>query len=98
MRIVFHPEARTESIEAAIYYDSRSPGAGVGLLDALDSALDLLLENPLAWPPVAHDVRQYILPRYPYAILYRLVQDQVYVVAFKHHARHDDYWKHRLRG
>ena len=36
------------------------------------------------------------MPRFPYAIYYRVLPDQLRVLAFKHHSRHPDYWRYRL--
>lgn len=36
------------------------------------------------------------MPRFPYAIYYRILSDQLRILAFKHHSRHPDYWRYRL--
>ena len=36
------------------------------------------------------------MPRFPYAIYYRLLPDDLRILAFKHHSRHPDYWRYRL--
>jgi hypothetical protein len=38
------------------------------------------------------------MPRFPYAIYYRVLPDHVRILAFKHHSRHPDYWRYRLSG
>jgi hypothetical protein len=32
----------------------------------------------------------------PYAIYYRVLPNHIRILAFKHHSRHPDYWRHRL--
>jgi hypothetical protein len=36
------------------------------------------------------------MPRFPYAIYYRALSDRVHILAFKHHSRRPDYWRHRI--
>ena len=45
---------------------------------------------------IAEEVRRYLLPRFPFAIYYRILPDQLRILAIKHHSRHPDYWRDRL--
>lgn len=42
------------------------------------------------------DVRHYLMPRFPYAIYYRVLPDHIRILAFKCHRRKPDYWRERL--
>ena len=53
-------------------------------------------EAPERWSIVEADVRHYLMPRFPYAIYYRVLPDHLRILAFKHHSRHPDYWRSRL--
>ena len=46
LKIVFHPEATKELIEAGRYYENISEGLGQNFLDAIDSSLEMLRRNP----------------------------------------------------
>jgi len=36
------------------------------------------------------------MSRFPYAIYFRVEDDEIRILAFQHHSRHPDYWKSRL--
>jgi plasmid stabilization system protein ParE len=96
MRLIYHPAAEAELIESAQFYERRVPTLGAQFLDAVDRAIDAIQEAPDRWSVIEADVRHYLMPRFPYAIYYRVLPDQLRILAFKHHSRHPDYWRGRL--
>jgi hypothetical protein len=96
MRVIYHPEAAKELIEAAQFYEERVRGLGTEFLDAADRAVGVILNAPERWRVLESDVRQYLMPRFPYAVYYRVLRDHIRVLAFKHHSRHPSYWRDRL--
>jgi toxin ParE1/3/4 len=96
MRLIYHPDAETELIETARYYESCVATLGVQFLDEADRAVAMILEAPKRWRIIEEDVRGYFMPRFPYAIYYRDFPDRLHILAFKHHSRHPDYWRYRV--
>lgn len=96
MRLIYHPDAETELIEAAQYYEHRVALLGVRFLDDTDRAVSMILESPQRWTIIEEDVRSYLMPRFPYAIYYRAFSDRIHILAFKHHSRHPGYWRYRV--
>jgi plasmid stabilization system protein ParE len=95
MRLIYHPDAETELIEAAQYYEGRIATLGGQFLDDADRAVSMILGTPERWRIIEADVRSYLMPRFPYAIYYRTLSDRIHILAFKHHSRHPDYWRYR---
>lgn len=50
---------------------------------------------PAGYPVLYKDVRRANLNRFPYAVFYHLRNDNPYVLAVLHHARHPRTWKRR---
>lgn len=96
MRVIHHPDAEAELIEAAKFYEGRVPGLGARFLDSVQHAISVISEAPDRWRVVDEDVRCYLISRFPYAIYYRAHADELRVLAFKHHRRHPDYWRYRI--
>ena len=96
MRLIYHPDAEAELIEAAQFYERRVSTLGAQFLDAANRAVAVILEAPKRWSIIEEDVRHYLMPRFPYAIYYRILSDYIRILAFKHHSRHPDYWRYRL--
>lgn len=96
MRLIYHPDAEAEVIEAVQFYERRVPTLGAQFLDAADRVIRIIQDAPERWRIVEADVRQYPMSRFPYGIYYRALPDHLRVLAFKHHGRHPNYWRYRL--
>jgi plasmid stabilization system protein ParE len=96
MRIIQHPEATAELTEAGRFYEQKVRLLGAQFLDAVDDAVTVISAAPKRWPVIEDDVRRYLIPRFPYAIYYRVLPEEIRILAFKHHSRHPDYWRHRV--
>lgn len=96
MRLIYHPDAEAELVEAAQFYEWRVPALGAQFLDAADRAIRVVQEAPERWRVIEADVRRYLLPHFPYAIYYRVLPDELRILTFKHHSRHPDDWRSRL--
>jgi toxin ParE1/3/4 len=96
MRVIYHPEAEAELIEAATFYENRVRGLGDSFIKAFNAALADIEKQPIWWPIVEGDIRYRTLRRFPYAIYYRIVDDELRILVVKHHKRHPDYWRSRL--
>jgi toxin ParE1/3/4 len=96
MRLIYHPDAEVELIEAAKFYAQRVSTLGAEFLDAVDQAVRAIVDAPERWRIIGGDVRRYLMPRFPYAIYYRITADHIRVLALKHHRRHPDYWRYRI--
>ena len=96
MRLIYHPDAEAELIEAAQFYERRVATLGAQFLEATDQAIRIILAAPERWSIIEADVRHYLMPRFPYAIYYRALPDHIRILAFKHHSRHPGYWRYRL--
>lgn len=90
-----HPEAEAELEQAAVWYDERRPGLGLEFLTAVRDGLDEVALHPLRWPVCSRRSRRYRLNRFPYAIIYQIVQDQVILLAVAHLRRRPGYWRKR---
>ncbi len=96
MRLIYHPDAETEVIEAARFYEEKAPALGMAFLADIDVAAEAISGAPERWPILTGDIRRYLVVRFPYAVLYRVLPDHLRVLAVKHHRRHPDYWRGRL--
>ncbi len=96
MPLTYHPDAEAELIHAAQFYEQQVDDLGSRFLDTVALAITVIQEAPTRWAVIEADVRRYLLPRFPYSIYYRVLSDQIRILAFKHHSRHPDYWRYRL--
>lgn len=93
--IRLHPEAEQDLLEAEQWYRERSDVAAQAFSLKIARALQSIAEGPLMWPVGRRGERRFVLSRFPYTILYRLRDDEIFVTAVAHHARRPGYWRRR---
>ena len=96
MKLEFHPEAERELIEAAVRYELLVPGLGGRFGEEVRQGAELLLEHPAIGRPVDPDLRQFVLDRFPFTLIYSLSPEAVRILAISHHRRRPGYWRPRV--
>lgn len=94
-------EARRESVESAAWYDQQKPGLGGMFLDEIEWAMNRIAEQPDGFSRWAlhrgpHDIRRYVLKRFPFVVVYRHRPEETVIIAVVHTRRRPFYWKDRL--
>jgi plasmid stabilization system protein ParE len=83
--------------DAVAYYDGLSAGLGAEFAAEIRDSLGRITEYPEAWQLLGPRVRRYRLKRFPYGLVYRLLESEVIVVAVMHLHREPDYWKEQAK-
>ena len=91
-----HPLASWELEEAVLFYDRRMPGLGRRFLAHVEKAIEQVLLFPEAAPVVGKTVRQKVLSRFPYSLVYVFEKNAVFFLAVAHQKREPMYWKDRV--
>ena len=92
----FHPAAAQEAESAYDWYAVRNPTAAEVFREELAHAVAAVTNNPLTWPRYGRRARRYVLPRFPFSLVYRLRGDEVEIIAVAHGRRRPGYWRSRL--
>ena len=89
--IRFHPEAEREFLDGARVYGER-------FVRSLDAVLALIVEMPHVWPtwPGCPHIHRRVVTKLPYAIVYSIDQNSIFVIAVEHTRRRPGYWLTRL--
>jgi plasmid stabilization system protein ParE len=85
--VYFLPAADAELNNAQDWYDQRIVGLGDRFLDAVDTLLPRLADNPRQFPIAYANFHRAMVRRFPYALYFRIEADGVYVVACAHTSR-----------
>jgi plasmid stabilization system protein ParE len=91
----FHPEAKTEYLEAVQYYNQRRAGLGAEFSIEVEATIAQILNAPKRWPILEQDIRRCLTHRFPYGIIYSIENDSVLILAVMHLSRKPGYWKNR---
>lgn len=94
--IHFLEPAEEEMLDAALFYESQAHNLGKDFLCIIETTLRDISKNPLRWAIVDYEVRRRLINRFPYAILYKLDNNQIIIVAIMHFHRRPNYWIERL--
>ena len=95
LRAASHPEADGELEAAARWYEERQPGLGDDFLDDFELTLKHIISDPLRPRLIRGENRKLNFNRFPYAVVYELQKDVLFVKAVMHLHRRPFYWKHR---
>jgi toxin ParE1/3/4 len=94
----FLPPAEEEMTEASLFYEDASAGLGSDFFDDVQRVIDALREHPFLGRHVGRGLRQTLLYRFPFSLIYAAETDEILVVAVAHHKRRPWYWKHRINA
>jgi hypothetical protein len=89
-----HDEATLDLRHGARFYNKRRRGLGVEFVLAVDDAIVKIVAAPQRWPRF-FGAQRYLLDRFPYSIIYRVVDGQVQILAVALQSRRPTYWRHR---
>ena len=101
MKFTILHEAELEAAEAAAWYDDQRSGLGDEFLDELAEAFAEISGTPqecsrLETYSGTHEVRRYVLDRFPYLVVFVCRSEETLIVAVPHVRRRPLYWLARL--
>jgi hypothetical protein len=94
--VEFHPEAAAELQDGARFYELQRAGVGESFLAAIDFALAGVTDSPMTWPVLEGDVRRRLARVFPYAVLYSVEADRIFILAVMHCHQMPGYWRSRV--
>lgn len=87
VEIIFLPSASMELLEAQHWYDRQVPHLGDRFNSAVADIVARIGRNPQQFPIVRTDMRRALLRTFPYALIFKVEADAIYVVACPHTSR-----------
>lgn len=95
MTFAFHPEAEAEFCAAVDYYEQCEVGLSYDFAIEISAAIQNIVNHPKAWPILEEGMRRCLVNRFPYAVIYSIEPENIFILAVMHLHRHPDYWKQR---
>ena len=92
---IFRPAAAADVEEAYRWYEDQRAALGEEFLAAVSTGVESLARYPEGFPIDYRQTRRANLDRFPYSLFYRIVDDQIIVVACMHGRRHPRRWQSR---
>jgi len=95
----FDPEAKEEFLKAILFYEECHVGLGTRFRVAIESAAKLISESPFVYRVLRSPFRCYLVPKFPYYLIYSIEPDHIRIIAIAHHKRKPAYWsKHPTKN
>jgi plasmid stabilization system protein ParE len=98
LRLIINPLAEDDLRQAIAWLDSQRGGLGAELLDEIAAVLKRILGTPTLHAIQYRDLRVALVRRFRYAVVYRIDDEQITVVAIYHTSRHPRTWQSRGRA
>ena len=95
MKLSIRLAALDDMSDAFEWYEEQRPELGEEFLLAVDEAIARIQEHPMRFRVLLRDTRQALLKRFPYRLLYRILADEIVVVACFHASRSPRRWEER---
>ena len=94
--ISFLHAAEIEAADAIDWYETKEHGLGASFLDAIETTVEAIKNNPFAFPVVQGTaVRRALTQRFPYSIIFTNDEDALLIIAFFHSSRNPIVWRGR---
>lgn len=96
-QLIFHPDVLEEVKRSYQWYQSKAEGLGDDFVSELEGSYQAILEFPEVWPLFQSGFKRYLLSKFPYSIIYRQKDSEIYIVAIMHNRRKPGYWLNRTK-
>lgn len=85
--IIFLERAIKEANNAFLYYEKEQIGLGKKFETNLYKAIFYIEKNPLHFRIIKNNIRQLLITKFPYVIIYRIVRNKIYIQSIFHTSR-----------
>lgn len=94
--LFFHPDVAKDIKDAFNWYEDKAKGLGNSFINELEIAYDRVSQMPNSWLNFEYGFKRYILPRFPFSVIYKEEIDKIFIVTVMHNRQKPDYWMERI--
>jgi mRNA-degrading endonuclease RelE of RelBE toxin-antitoxin system len=95
MNIIFLPIAQQELTQAVEFYEQQLDGLGANFYKEISEAVDFICLFPEGYQLITKHTRKCSLRRFPYLVLYGIVDNTIIISAVAHQHRQPRSYLHR---
>jgi hypothetical protein len=95
MNYSFHPEARIELNHATDYYEECRRGLGLDFAKEIYTTINRIIHFPEAWSKLSKNTRRCLTNRFPFGVIYRVTNQEIFIIAVMHLSKKPNYWNKR---
>ncbi len=94
-KVILCSAAEVDYSESLCWYAERSVDAANDFDTELADAFDRIVSDPMRFPMCDERHRFFLMRRFPFRIIYRIIQDEIVVIAVAHASRSPEFWENR---
>jgi plasmid stabilization system protein ParE len=98
MKFEFHPAAEEELNQAVDYYNDCQPSLGWDFAQEVYFTIQNILAYPKAWTPLSKNTRRCLVNRFPFGVIYQIVENDIFIIAIMQLSRKPGYWQGRTEA
>ncbi|WP_295434049.1 type II toxin-antitoxin system RelE/ParE family toxin [uncultured Thiodictyon sp.] len=92
MKVEYHPRTVSDLNDAVAYYNKQRDGLGAEFRSEIYAAIARVSANPFQYAMVEGGIRRCFAHRFPYSVLFRLVnEEEIRILVIRHHRRHPSF-------
>lgn len=97
MKYSFHPKAKEELLEAINYFERFQSGLGLEFSKEIFSTIQRIIHFPSAWSKLSENTRRCLTNRFPFGVIYQIIEGEVTIIAIMQLNREPGYWEKRIK-
>lgn len=95
MTFKFHPDAELELNFAIDYYEECQERLGLEFAQEIYSTIHRIIDFPNAWQPMTSKTRRCLTNRFPFGVIYQILDNEIIIIAIMQQNQKPFYWKNR---
>lgn len=97
MKYSFHPGAKEELFEAINYFEKCRSELGLEFVKEIFSTIQRIIHFPSAWSKFSENTRRCLTNRFPFGVIYQIIENKIIIIAVMQLNRKPNYWKKRAK-
>jgi len=96
LKFRFHSDASTDISSSIDYYNAAAEGLGADFLNSVLACIDRVREFPESGAVYLRNYRRVFLKRFKHVVIYKVVSNELHIMAVTHVKRNPDVIRERL--
>lgn len=96
-QLTFHPAVANEIKGSYNWYEEKLQGLGDKFLSELEDGFTAIQNFPDTWATFQYTFKRYILNKFPFSIIYKASNEEIFIIAVMHNSRKPTYWLDRSK-
>ena len=92
MQVEFTEPVSIELDDAIEFYELQLSGLGKKFFNEVLETIELISQFPQGWSRNSENTRKAVLRKFPYNLIYSILNNKIYIIAVAHQNRIPEYW------